>query len=329
VRSQSRRQLLRSSLALVGLGLAAGCGLMPPPTRSASRIPTIGYLSPLATPTDKTALGALEVGLRDLGYSEGQNLHIERRFADGQPERLPGLAADLVDRRVDVLVALGAAILPARDATSTIPIVMVNASEPVTSGLEASLAHPGGNLTGMSIFESELSAKRLELLKQATPSVSAVLVLGRRSVSDDTRASATALGLRIDAVGLDNSDDLERAFASLTQSFINGLMVYGQTVTVSLRTRIADLAVGARLPLMGDRALFAQAGGLLSYGSNDGAALRRAGAFVDKIVKGAKPADLPIEQPTTFDFVINLRTAQAIGLNIPESILSQATEIIQ
>jgi putative ABC transport system substrate-binding protein len=265
--------------------------------------------------------------LRELGYVEGESLTIERRFAEGQAERLPGLAAELVALPVDVLVAIGVAIGPARAATGTIPIVMVNAVNPVEQGLAASLAHPGGNLTGLSILP--LPWKLIELLKATAPAMSHAHVLGVRRIDEQTRASAATLGVTVDAVPVDAPDDLDRAFETAVHPPDDGLIAFGGALTLSLRARIAELAVAAGIPLIGDRDLFAQAGGLMSYGSNDGAALRRAAIYVDKILKGAHPADLPIEQPTVFDLVINLKTARALGLTFPQSVLQLTTQTIE
>jgi putative tryptophan/tyrosine transport system substrate-binding protein len=331
----TRRKFLRGSLALAGLGLLAGCGLLPPQTQQPTRIPRIGLLSP-GSAGPSPDLDAFRDGLRELGYLEGQNLAVEYRYAEGQRQRYEDLAAELVGLPVDVIVTGGAGGAAARAASDTIPIVSITPNtNPVASGLVASLARPGGNVTGLGGMSSELAGKRLELLKEAFPRAARVGVIWNSGLAGmapeygETLAAAQALGVQLQSLSAGEPADLERAYEAASGGGIDALVVLFDVFTGANRDRIAELAAKTRLPAISGDAEYAAAGGLLAYGPKIPAMWRRAAAYVDKILKGAKPADLPIEQPTRFEFVVNLRTAQALGLTIPQEVLMQATEVIQ
>jgi putative ABC transport system substrate-binding protein len=280
---------------------------------------------------------AFRQGLRDLGYVEGRNLSIEYRFAEGRLDRFPALAAELVSVKVDVIFAPGtAAAQAAMKSTATIPIVIATAGNPVGDRLIGSLARPGGNVTGLTMVAGpELGGKYLELLKEAAPGVSRVAVLGNPLTAPHTallkeaRIASRALGLEIEPVSARRPDEIDGAFAAMSRARADGLIVLPDPVFLSLRARIADLASKARLPAMYGFREEAEAGGLMSYGASLPDLLRRAAVYVDKILKGAKPADLPVEQPTKFELVINLKTAKVLGLTIPQSLLLRADQVIE
>ncbi len=322
------------------IGTLAG-GLLTAPfaaeAQQAAKVPRIGWLgdSPAAGPR----LEAFFQGLRDLGYVEGRNLVIEYRYAEGKPERLPALAAELVALKVDVIVAANTLVaLAAKQATTTLPIVFAAAADPVTSGLVTSLARPGGNVTGMSALIPELVGKCLEHLKQAVPGVSRVAVLWQpgalverteRDILKETEVAARALGVRLQFVEARGPADFDRAFSDMTRARAGALTVWSTPMFTGERRRLVDLAAKNRLPAVYAQRDFVDAGGLMSYGPNGPDLFRRAATYVDKILKGAKPADLPVEQPTKFELVINLKTAKALGLTIPPSLLQRADEVIQ
>jgi putative ABC transport system substrate-binding protein len=297
----------------------------------------VGALTP-AFPTSEPypPLEAFRQGLRALGYVEGQNLVMEYRYAEGF-ERLPELAAELVRLQVEVIVASRVpAIRAAQHTTRTIPIVMAGTADPVAAGVVASLARPGGNTTGLSFLSVELPGKRLELLKEAVPQSTRVAVLAKAAgPSESVRwlnltGAARALGLHLHVVELHSAEELDSAFAAMTRAGADALIVVAdQALMDGLRGRIVDLAAKSRLPAMYDWKMYVDAGGLMSYGPSLSDIFRRAATYVDKILKGAKPADLPVEQPTKFELVINLKTAQALGLMIPPRLLFQADEVIR
>ncbi len=306
--------------------------------QQAAKVPRIGVLAQHRAPSPHL-LEAFLQGLRDLGYVEGRNLVIEYRDAEGKVERLPALAAELVTLKVDVIVAPSTvAALAAKHATRTLPIVFAGAVDPVTDGLVTSLARPGGNVTGLSNFALELAGKCLELLKQAVPGVSRVAVLwqpggsGERTekgILKEAEVAARALGVRLQVVEARGPADLDRAFSDMTKARAGALTVLGSPLFVNERRRLADLAAKNRLPAVYPGRLYVDAGGLMSYGTNLADLLRRAATYVDKILKGAKPADLPVEQPTKFELVINLKAAKALGLTIPRSVLARADQVIE
>jgi ABC-type uncharacterized transport system substrate-binding protein len=288
------------------------------------------------TPGRDPFVEAFLEGMRALGYVEGQHFVLESRGAEGQYERFPALAAELVRLPVDVLLVPNtSAALAAKQATSTIPIVMIGMGDPVGTGLVASLAWPGGNITGLAILQPELIGKQLEFLKAVLPTVSRVALLwnpANPSHALDVRAAevaAQALGVQLHRVEARGPDAFDSAFAAMTRAHAGALLVMGDTMFREHRGRLAELAATSRLPTMHNSRPYVEAGGLLSYGVSLEDSWRRAATYVDKILKGAKPADLPVEQPTTFELVINLKTAQALGLTIPPSVLFQATEVIR
>jgi len=310
--------------------------------QQAGNVARIGYMATNLAPgfTNPRALEAFRQGLRGLGYVEGRNVVIEYREAEGKLERFPALAVELVALKVDVIVAPPTlAALAARQATGTIPIVFIGAGDPVASGLVTSLRRPGGNITGLtSQVGSEIVGKCLDLLKQAVPGVSRVAVLwypgtqGGRADQDMLKATdvaARAVGVRPQFVEVRGPADFDRAFSDMTRSRAGALTVLSNPMFVGERRRLADLAAKNRLPAVYTWREFVDAGGLMSYGPSLEDLYRRAATYVDKILKGAKPADLPVEQPTKFELVINLKTAKALGLTIPPSVLGRADEIIQ
>jgi len=281
-------------------------------------------------------LAGLREGLRQLGYTEGQNLDFEHRWFEGRAERLPALAADLVRLRVDVIVTVAVpAALAAKQATATIPIVMGLAGDPVGVGLVSSIARPGGNITGVSVLAAELEPKRLELLKELLPKLSRVAVLWNPKnpygaiATKHARSGAEKLGLRLDLVGVGAADEFDRGFASLTQLRPEAMVVIADQFLLGHRTRIADYVVRNRLPSAYTYREHVEAGGLLSYSTNYYDSFRRAATFVDKIFKGAKPADLPVEQADRFELVINVKAVKALGVTIPPSLLLRIDHIIE
>jgi putative ABC transport system substrate-binding protein len=301
--------------------------------QEATHVYRIGLLN--SAPTSRVE--AFRQSLRELGYVEGQNLVIESRYAEGSVERFPDLAAELVRLKVDVIVAGGPAVRAAQHATRTIPIVMAGANDPVGEGFVASLAHPGGNITGLSLLGAELPGKRLEILKEMVPQNARIAVLANPahprygSVMHNLMVAAQALGLHLHVVEIRRADELDTAFAAMTQARADALVVVddGVLLSSSLGGRIADLAATSRLPAMYIAKFHVEAGGLMSYGASFPDIWRRAATYVDKILKGAKPADLPIEQPIKFEFAINLKTAKALGITFPPTLLMQADEVFQ
>jgi putative tryptophan/tyrosine transport system substrate-binding protein len=301
--------------------------------QQAGKVFRIGYLSGTSSERQKSRLVAFQQGLRDLGYVEGKNIIIEYRNAD-RYEQLPELVAELIRLNVDILVAAGApAAHAAKSATKTIPIVM-QSGDPVGTGLVTSLARPGGNNTGLSDFTVGVVTKRLELLKEVVPSVSRVAVLWNPTnpanlvTLKETQAVAPALGVTLLSLEVKGSDDIDRAFTAMRKERPGALIVFGGVITTHAR-RIAELAVKSRLPTIYAVSEDVDAGGLMSYGTNFDDLFRRAAVYVDKILKGAKPADLPVEQPTKFEFVINLKAAKHIGLTIPPNVLARADKVIK
>jgi len=298
------------------------------------RIYRVGYFRVGQPP--KPYFDAFEQGLRRLGYVPGRNIVIESRFADDQGEALPRLADELVNLNVDVLVVSGGlATKAAKDATRTIPIVMAAASDPVGSGLVASLSRPGGNITGTTLINPELAGKRMELLKQALPNVRRVAVLVNKknlahaSAFKETQAAAAALGLTVQALEVQRVADFEAAFATTTNGRVEAIIVLTDSMFESEWARIRDLLARYKLPAMYGTRRHVDAGALMAYGPSLIEAHANAAVFVDKILRGAKPADLPVEQPTRFELAINLKTAKELGITIPQSLLLRADEVIQ
>jgi putative tryptophan/tyrosine transport system substrate-binding protein len=279
---------------------------------------------------------AFRHGLRDLGYVEGRNIAIEYRFAEGQADRLPALVAELIRLKVDIMVIDGtAAIRAAQHATTTIPIVMALSGDPVGDGLVASLARPGGNITGLSMMIPEVSGKRLELLQEAVPKLSHVAVLwntdfpGSTLAFKETQTAAHALGLQLQSLEVRSPDEFDQAFAAMTREHADALVVISNELFFGHRRQLAELTVRHRLPAMFHLREYAEAGGLMAYGADAADMYRRAATYVDKILKGTTPADLPVEEPTKFTFVINLKPAQALGVTLPPHLLYFAEQVIQ
>jgi putative ABC transport system substrate-binding protein len=301
-------------------------------------VPRIGYLSSSDPASESTRAETIRLALRELGYIEGQNITIEYRYTEGKRDRAPELVSELVRLKVDIIVVAGGApwILAAKNATKTIPIVMSGAGiDPVMAGFVESLARPGGNVTGVTLLSRELGGKRLELLKEAVPKLSRVAVLselgllGPAHELKEVQAAARALGLTVRSWEVRGTDDFERAFAALNKERPDGLYVPGGPLMSANRKRIADFALKSRLPSMYNSKDAVDAGGLMSYGADLADSYRRVAYYVDKILKGAKPADLPVEQPTKFELVINLKTAKQIGLTIPPEVLTRANRLIK
>ena len=304
--------------------------------QQAKKVPRIGLLSTGSPSSSKEEIEPFRQGLRDLGYIEGQNIAIEYRFSEGVAERLPNLAAELVQLKVDIIVVGGSPSTRAtKNATKTIPIVMTNANDPVGIGLVGSLAHPGGNVTGLSNVGSDLGGKQLELLKEASPKISRIAVLSDSAIPGNAlwlgemRVAAEALRITLQPVDVHRPDDFEHAFSAIKKEHASALSALRNHVTNDYRARIVDFAAKSRLPAMYPDSEYVEVGGLMSYGPNFADLYRRAATYVDKILKGAKPADLPVEQPMKFEFVINLKTAKQIGLIVPQSILYRADKVIK
>jgi len=324
---------------LAGTGAVLLAAPLAAEAQQAAKVPRIGYLGNYPPGAFPQNYEAFLKGLRDLGYVEGRNLVIEYRDAEGKFEQLPALAAELLALKVDVIMApTTAAALAVKRATSTLPTVFAVAGDPVGSGLVTSLARPGGNVTGLSLLLPELVGKCLELLTQVVPGISRVAVLWQpggypgRTEKDMLKGAEVAgreLGVRPQFVESRGPADFDRAFSDMTRARAGALTVLGSTMLFIERRRLVDLAAKNRLPAVYQGREFVDAGGLMSYGANLADMFRRAATYVDKILKGAKPADLPVEQPTKFELVINLKTAKALGLTIPPSLLGRADEVVQ
>ena len=333
--SATRRWIQRFALAVVGLFALL---LTAEAQESKSgKVPRVGFLSDESASGTSAALSfePFSKGLRDLGWVEGQNFRFERRYGEGKNEALSELAAELVRLRVDVIVAFGTpAARAAKNATETIPIVFARVGDPVGFGLVKSLARPGGNLTGVSVITVELGAKRLELLKEAVPGVTRVGVLWDPSFSPaapelrQIEGAARSLGVELHPAAVQRPEEFEGALLAMKRQSVGALTVVGGIVFTEYRKRLTDLAATIRLPMMVYRRELVEAGGLLSYGPKYPDMYRRAASYVDKILKGAKPAGLPVEQPTHLELVINLKTAKALGLTIPPSLRLRADEVI-
>jgi putative ABC transport system substrate-binding protein len=322
----------RSFMASIAGGLVIARSVAE--AQPAAKVYRVGILLVATAETVAPLVHALTEGLRDLGYVEGRNVVFERRYADGRLERLPDLAAELVRLRVDVIVTgSNIHVAAVQRATATIPIVFVAVGDPVGSGFIANLARPGGNVTGLTSEASrEIQAKNLALLKEIVPGLSRVGVLGQVLSQDGfaaLEAAARQLNVALEVVDVRSPDDFEGAFAAMVGKRVGAVIVGGGPLTYMRRQQIADLALKHRLPAIQVLNEFAQAGLLMSYGPNLPDMYRRAARYVDKILRGAKPAELPVEQPSKFELVINLKTARALGLTIPQSLLLRADEVIQ
>jgi putative tryptophan/tyrosine transport system substrate-binding protein len=326
-------------LVILALGILAA--LPSSDAQQAGKVPRIGYLWP-GPRGFSLSIEGFQRGLRALGYVEGKNIAVEYRFAEGKTERLPDLAAELIRMPVDVIVTNGiAATEAAKHATTTLPIVMTRVPDPVKSGFVTSLAHPGGNITGTTSLAEDLSGKRLELLKEAVPQLARVAVLWccdpPRTANDNAMArrvtqvevAAQPLGVTVHSVGVRDANELERALATVTQQRPDALLVVLDPLVYVQRRQIVDFAATSRLPALYELREFVEEGGLMNYGPSFAAFFGGAAYYVDRILKGSKPADLPVEQPSKFELVINLKTAHALGLTLPPSLLFQADEVIK
>ncbi len=342
-RRTSRRAFLATGIAVTASALVAAA-------QSPAKTWRIGYLSPVSPSAGARLLESFRQGLREHGYAEGRNISIDYRWAEGRPERFPALATELVRLNVDAIVTYNnAGVLALQRATKSIPIVMVNVGDPVASGFVTSLARPGGNITGLASLNEEVSRKWVELLKEAVPAVSRVAVLtvsrmlaANPVISDRGRCDNQNCRLWMEVEGaaraakatpllqaIAGPDDIEHAFANLASDRAQGLIVLPHAVTNANRARIVSLAAGARLPGIYPDDEYVEDGGLMSYATNYHDLHRRAAIFVDRILKGAKPADLPIEQPTKFELVVNLKIARMLGITIPQSVLVRTDRIIE
>jgi len=328
-------KIARPALTVVVLSLGLLAGPLSSAAQQPRKVARIGFLCPLFKPGP--ALLALRQGLRELGYVDGQNVVIETRFAEEKLQRFPSLAAELVRSKVDVLVPMGpAATRAAKQATTVIPIVLAGHADPVGTGLVASLARPGGNITGISSLTAELASKRLQLLKEVVPGVTRVGVFWDPEEPEEaaewkeTQLAARTLGLQLQSLEVPGFTDMEKVFTAVGASRVDALINLGWIGPSFPRgKRIAEFAAKQRLPSMYSRPVFVQAGGLLSYGPNWEELFRRAATHVHKILSGAKPGDLPVEQPTKFELVVNLKAAKALGLTIPPSVLIQTDRVIE
>jgi putative ABC transport system substrate-binding protein len=321
--------------AIVALGaLGAAAGSFASLAQPQGKIWRVGILSPTSASLSSSYTKAFLKGMRELGYIEGRNLVVERRFADGKLERLPGLAAELVQLKVDVIVVQSSpAISAAQKATTTIPIVMTSAGDPVRSGFVKSLARPGGNITGLSIMSSDTGAKLLELLRSVVPKLARVAVLtpsaSYGAISQSVQATAQKAGVKTLVAEASTPQEIENAFSMMVREKADAVIVGSPSVFGQQHRQIAELALKYRMPSMFQDRVTVENGGLISYGQKITDFYERSATYVDKILKGAKPGDLPVEQPVSFELVVNLKTAKALGLTIPQTILVRADEVIE
>jgi putative tryptophan/tyrosine transport system substrate-binding protein len=336
-RKHERYQAVNRRSFITLLGGAAAWPQAARAQQQAGKVPRIGFLG-LTSPSDRPSLlDAFRQGLRELGWVEGQNIVIDYRYAEGRVDRLPDLAAELVRLEVDLIVSEGTqGVTAARNATETIPIVMITVRDPVGTGLIASLARPGGNVTGMSGSAGlEIVAKQLELLKETVPKIRRVAILSNPAnayhplANREVTVAARSLGVQLQLLEARGPTEFDGAFAAMATERVEALLVVSDAIFNSHRTRLADLAARSRLPAAYGVRESVEAGGLMSYGTSFLDLYRRSAAYVDKILKGAKPADLPVEQPTKFELVINLKTAKALGLTVPDTLLARADEVIE
>jgi putative tryptophan/tyrosine transport system substrate-binding protein len=335
-RSKRSALIAWHSVLAVALGAVLFAVCSPVEAQQSKKAIRLGFLIATSPAAEKSRLDAFLEGMRELGYVEGKNLVIEWRYADGKFDRLPELAAELVRLKVEVIVTTGpTSTHAAKEATTTIPIVMGLDIDPVGSGFVASLARPGGNITGLSNLAPEISGKRLELLKEIIPKLSRVAVLGTSTQPGtaqqlrETELAAGAFGVKLQYFDIENAGDIETVFRAISKGKAQAVLVLGGPVLISHRRQVAALAVKNRLPASYVRPEYVEDGGLMSYAPSSDDLLRRAATYVDKIFKGAKPADLPVEQPTKFEFIVNLKAAKQIDLTIPPAVLYRADRVIK
>jgi ABC-type uncharacterized transport system substrate-binding protein len=321
------------SLALSAL-LFAFC--LPTAAQQSTKIPRIGYLSSTSPSAGSARIEAFRQGLRELGYLEGKNILIEWRYAEGKLDRLPALAAELVHLKVDIIVSASPPVTGAtKDATVTIPIVMAHDPDPIGNGFIASLSRPSGNITGLASLTPELSGKRLELLKEISPKLTRLAVLGYSTepgyaqVLKEIELAAGAFKVQLQYLDVLTAGEIEKSFRSATKGRADAILVMNSPIFIAHRKQVADLAAKNRLPAIYYSTEFVEDGGLMSYGVSFTDLYRRAPTYVDRLLKGAKPADLPVEQPTKFELVINLKAAKQIGLTIPPNVLARADKVIK
>jgi putative tryptophan/tyrosine transport system substrate-binding protein len=324
---------LKVSRFIIGVAIPLLVALLGAEAQQTAKIARLGVLL-FSTPEGDPNLATFRQALSELGYVEGKNLTTVYRYAQGKPERLADLAVELAALKPDVIFAIGGDVAPfARTATSTIPIVMATSNDPVQAGLVRSLARPGGNVTGVTFVSSDLAGKRLQLLKEAAPQISRVAVLWNPNHVDpeyaETQAAGRMLGVHVQSLEVRALGDFEGAFQAAEAGRAEAIVVVSSRLTTFARQRIIELAVRHRLPVVAGWGPWAQAGALLSYGPDLNASVRRAATYVDRVLKGANPGNLPVEQPTKFDLVLNLRTATALGLTIPASLRVQASHVIE
>jgi putative tryptophan/tyrosine transport system substrate-binding protein len=335
-----RQQMGRKAMSKKIMGLALGALLLAvcssAKAQQSPKVPRIGFLSPFSSSDSALWDQAFRQGLRDLGWVEGKNVSIEYRYAEGRNDRLPDLVADLVRLKVNIIVASVATdALAAKNATKTIPIVVASAGDPVAIGLVDSLARPGSNVTGLSQMSPDLAGKRLELLKEIVPKLSRVAVLWNPQNPTATlnwkelQLPARELGVQLHSLEVRSPNEFDKAFEIATRARAGALAIIPDPLIVTNLRRIADLAAKSRLPSIFHLREFVDSGGLVTYGPDRADMFRRAATYVDKILKGAKPADLPVEQPTKFELVINLKAAKQIGLTIPPNVLARADKVIK
>jgi putative tryptophan/tyrosine transport system substrate-binding protein len=331
--SLDRRRFLQGGVALAGLGLLNGCGTPFGPWAQTSRLRRVGYLAAGTPASAAPTLEALRQGLRDHGYVEGETAALELRYAEGREEPYRALADELVNANVDLIITGGnVATRAVQRATATIPIVFAAADDPVRDGLVASLARPGGNTTGLALNAGEEGAKRVQLFREAVPGMSRLAILWTPAVQTrfrETEAAAQALGMQVLSLELRDPDDLDAVLAGALGRRADGLLAQSAVLFIPLAPRVVAFAASHWLPLMGSSSTWWNAGAMMSYGTNIAESWRSAAGYVDKILKGANPADLPVERPTKSDFGINMKTARELGLTIPQSVLQQATEIVE
>jgi putative ABC transport system substrate-binding protein len=324
-------KIIRVALCAVFLALS-----VPARAQQPTPGPRIGFLTAISASSMSARMEAFRKGLHELGYVEGKNIVSEYRYAEGKLDRLPAFAAELVRLKVDVIVTAGATGTgPAKEATTAIPIVMAQDGDPVATGIVASLARPGGNITGLSTLAPELSGKRLELLKEIVPKLSRVAIFGTSTqpnytqLSHEVELAAKAFGVKLQNLDILGAKDIETAFRAAGREHAGAVLVLASSVIFSQRPQILELAVKSQLPVIFPQNEYVEEGGLMSYAPNYADLFRRAATYVDKILKGAKPAELPVEQPTKFEFIINLKAAKQIGLTIPPNVLARADKVIK
>jgi putative ABC transport system substrate-binding protein len=320
--------VLLSTLALASVDVVEG--------QQPKKVPWIGFLSAVSPSTNSARVEAFRQGLRELGYVEGKNIVVEYRYAEGKQDRVRELADELARLKVDIVVSAGPTLTrAAKEATGTIPIVMAFDDDPVGNGFVASLARPGGNITGLSNLAQDLSGKQLELLKEIVPKLSRVAVFGTSTTPGNAESlkeielAARAFGVQAKYLDIPDPKDIDTAFQAARKGRADAVLVLSSAIIFSQRTRIADLAIKNRLPVIFPQNEFVEDGGLMSYGPNYADLFRRAASYVDKILKGRTPADLPVEQPKKFEFIINLKAAKQIGLTIPPNVLARADKVIR